>query len=252
MYRLIPFRHLLLVIGLTVVIGLTGSAALAQQTITRTYTIDAPGEMMMINEFGGMIILKDSAVTVEMIMPPGNRPDQYKDFDFLAGDVIVMANGSKITSVEMLQDVYDKTPVGEMIKLAISRDGKMMMRKFAKADPESMPKPVVMTRTNPGGGGGADLALAGVGILLSAKDGKLSVGSLVNAIMPKFDGATPQTGDVILKVQGEDYDSPEAFAEIFGKIKTGETVTLVLGRNSEELTTSFARPNPKEVEIYKQ
>ena len=115
MNRLIPPYRQFVLIGIAVAVGLTGSVVVAQQTITHTYTFDDPGEMMMINEFGGMIMLKDSAVTVEMIMPSDNRPDAYKDLDILQGDIIIMVNGSKIKSVEALQEAYDKTSAGDMI-----------------------------------------------------------------------------------------------------------------------------------------
>ncbi len=252
MNRLIPPYRQFVLIGIAVAVGLTGSVVVAQQTITHTYSFDDPGEMMMINEFGGMIMLKDSAVTVEMIMPSDNRPDAYKDLDILQGDIIIMVNGSKIKSVEALQEAYDKTSAGDMVKLAISRDGKMMMRKFIKADPESMPKPVVMTMTGIGGDDGNNLALAGVGVMLKAEDGRLSVESLINNIMPKFDGATPRPGDVILKIQGDDYASPQAFTDAYDKIATGETVTLVIERDGKELTTSFVRPKPMETKVMKR
>jgi len=226
--------------------------AVAQTTVTRTMTIDDAGDVLMINEFGGMIIYKDSAVTVEMVMPPDNRPDDYKDLDLRQGDVIRMANGKKLNSTEALRELYETAGIGETIKLAILRDGKMKLRKFLKGDPATLPKPMMMTMITDEVSAGDELALPGAGLMLKSNGGKLVVDALIDNLVPKYDGDSPRKDDTILVIQGNDYTSPQSFMDTYDAIEPGANVTLVLMRKGKKITASFVRPQNMKTRVIKK
>ena len=96
--------------------------------------INIDGDAVPIIEVGIIFAAKDGKITVGDVMPGqgmGILTAEPKN-----GDVLVSLQGSSYITAEALQQSWDKIPVGDTVRLVLSRDGKETKSIFAK--PEAM------------------------------------------------------------------------------------------------------------------
>lgn len=233
-------------IYLLVALSLLSFSSMGFAQVVKTLTIENPDDALMINEFGGLILNANDTIKVEMVLPPENRDEAYRELDIQAGDIIKMVNGKKLTSLKIFKDIYENAKLGEEIKLGIYRDKKMTLAKFVKADFSAMQGGMQITMGSEGG-----MPVAGsfidAGLLLGESDGKIIISDVVEEIAPKFKNYTPQNGDVIVSIQGNDVGSPDELENAYKQIKVGDTVTLVLLHENDKVEMSFSKPEEKAV-----
>jgi S1-C subfamily serine protease len=202
-------------------------------------------------EFGGILVEVDDEVKVDMVMPPAQRSDEYKDLDIQSGDIIKMINGKKVSTVSALEDIFNKLAIGDEVKLGIFRGKEMMIVRFAKADPEKLPGKM-MVIDGPGGSDGISISLIGCGIVTAEKEGKIIVEEIVDNMLVEFDGQTPVKGDVIQEIQGQSVTTVNAIDEIIDGIPVGEKVTLKMSGQDKEYTASFTKSKQESCSDAKQ
>jgi S1-C subfamily serine protease len=229
---------LTLMAGLIAILVMGNAVA---QVMTKTLTFDDPDQVMLISEFGGVITGSGDTVKVEMALPAGNRAEAYKSLDIQAGDIIKMANGKPLDSVKTLKELYEKAAIGDVIKLAIIRDGKPLMVKFAKADPNDQPQGMRMVVTE-GPDDSAPTSLMGAGLILAVEDGKIVINDILKEVAPKFTGYTPQKDDIITELNSNKLESPDNLDKLYEAIKPGEDVTLTLLHDGKLQNTSYKKP----------
>jgi S1-C subfamily serine protease len=212
----------------------------AQVRKTITKSIDDEGGMCLIKEFGGVLVVDDDEIKVDMVMPADQRHNDYKTLDIKEGDIVKMINGKKINTPEMLEKIYNSFEIGKEIKLGIFRGKEMRIVKFAKADPEKLPGQMMVI-------GGPDsaveiaMSMVTVGLVASEKDGRVVIDEVIGNMLAKFDGQTPKKGDAIVKVQGQLVTSASELDKIFESVPVGEKVSLELSRQDEKYTTGFEK-----------
>lgn len=232
----------------------------------RTVTIggDDIDATTMIAEFGALIFEKDSTLEIGHIMEPAQRPPAYKDVDLQVGDIVGMVNGKGTRTAADLDTILASTAPGDELKLGIRRGKEMRLVAFTKADPKDLPQIQMMTMSAPGegeeaGGGpqvvtrtiGGDGSVDGIALLMGAglvvrQDGDAVV---IADLMPDAAEVTGSTdikpGDRVLKLQGEAVTTAAAMQKAFDAIGVGDTVAMVLAREGEEYTLTFAKTPPR-------
>ena len=231
-------KKILLIAGM---FSILATANLSAQAITRTLTVDDPDAVMMINEFGGVIIGAGDTVKVEMVMPPNNRADAYKTLDIEGGDIIKMVNGKALNSVKTLKELYEATAAGDIIKFGVIREGKPLMVKFTKANPDDQPQGMHMVVTE-SIDNSAPTSLIGIGIMLTVENDQIKISDIMKEIAPEFIGYVPQKDDIITELNGNKLESPDDLDKLYEKIKPGETVNLTLLHDGNKQQTSFIKP----------
>ncbi len=89
-------------------------------------------------ELMAVITQTDSLVSVNSIIPTGRKSDENGGTDLREGDVIVMANGRRITGVKEMHEIYDKLQTGEPFKLGVRRGKEMLIISVPKSDSDKM------------------------------------------------------------------------------------------------------------------
>jgi len=89
-------------------------------------------------ELMAVITQTDSLVSVNTIIPTGEKRDESGGADLQEGDVIVMANGRRITGVKDMHEIYDKLQTGEPFKLGVRRGKEMLIISVPKSDSDKM------------------------------------------------------------------------------------------------------------------
>ncbi|MEW5923741.1 MAG: PDZ domain-containing protein [Candidatus Zixiibacteriota bacterium] len=227
---------LLLLLGLFFI-----QSACAQTVRTMTMTLDENSPIFMLKEVGGIITEAADTIKVQMVMPPDNRPMDYKNVDIQAGDIIKMANGKKIESVKSLEDMYKSLAIGDELKLGLIRGKEMKIVTLVKGDESKMPGQMMMIK---GGGEGGDIVtgLVDAGLLLKVSDNQLIVEDILEQIKMSYDGPAPEAGDIIEQLNGQTISSSEKLEEVYGAIEVGKKADLKILRNGQELKTSFTKP----------
>lgn len=237
--------------------ALTGAQA---QIKTHTVTLDGAsvqGQPYSLDELGAVVAHMDGEFKVLFVMEPQARLEAYRSVDLRADDRLRMINGKTITSLDMLRAVIDSTAVGTDIQLGIKRDKDMMIVRYPKADPKSLPqiKRMVVTDTLGGeqmaggsfthaGGPPEEVAvLRGAGVIVRQGDSCLEVMMLMPKAAEIEALAGLQPGDRVESLQGQVTGDLDALESAWKGIATGDSVRLVCSRDGQSHTYEFAKPD---------
>jgi PDZ domain-containing secreted protein len=212
----------------------------AQTVKTKTLTLKGDGEIFLLREIGGIITESGDSITVDMIMPEDARAEDYRSVDIRVGDLIKMANGKTVTSIKMLEGLYNSLAIGDQLKLGIFRDRQMVIASLTKADPDKLPGKM-MVMTGPARGG-IETALIDAGLLLKETGTGFVVDEVIDNMLVDFTGDTPQKGDALLKIQEHEIKTADELKRVLDQVKEGENVDLILSREGEEVSASFIKP----------
>lgn len=252
-------RFISTTLALLFLISAAGAAS-AQEAHTRTMTL-SPDEASILPGIGALVLLKDSALVVDMVPDPDQRPDKFREVDLKKGDVILMANGHRVKTAGELNEAIEAVEIGDPVKLGIKRDNAMLITSFERVDAPG--RQVVMTTTmgEPGTAGsqrkvvrmGGPEGEDGTVLVL---DGGLIIGRgtsgpepVVVALLPdaadKIEGEMPQEGDEIVSINGNLDTNISAFEEWYNSVPDGEKVNVVFKRDGKELKCSYTKAELK-------
>lgn len=219
-----------------------------------------PGKMWMLNEVGAIASEEEGRVKIDVISPPYARPKAYESIDLKEGDIIMMANGKKVTSAKFISDMYDSLKIGDDLKMGIKRGEQMLMVTVKKADPETLPKrKMVIREGEPGKAmeftsqGSMDIdpaikeitVIGGAGIIIGVKEKHVVVAEKLPMAAEVLGDAAIEKGDIILNLQDLSITSVSEFEKAFEAIKVGDPVTITLKHGDTELKASFTKKDSK-------
>lgn len=185
-------------------------------------------------EAGAVIVEDDTKLYIAAVMPADMRIEDYKSLDLQKDDVVIMVNGGKVTTASQLRSIYKDAKIGEMIKIAVKRDGKPIMVSFKKADPSKLPKMKIVT-TDDGGEHEDVLVLPEIGVVVKDQSGKMVIESIFQT--PDGEGSKDvlMKGDVLLSINGKKLKNVMQAQEILGKIGKGEMIKVGITRKGKQL-----------------
>lgn len=227
-------KHLFLFLSLLTL----ASAWQEPKRITRTLSAD---DAVIIRELGAVIVPKENVLTVEIIL--GNNEKQ--DADIQKDDLILMANGTKVTSVKELRTHYDDAAAGSEFKLGVKRGENLLLVKFTRKSEEELGKAsggktmIMHIEQQPG-----ETVLPALGLKLGTKKKNAVVLEVLPNAAQNFKTFLPKNGDIIRSLNGAAVSSAEEFDETYTELEVDSTVTIVLVRDGKESTVTFAKPKP--------
>ena len=221
--------------------------------------LGAGTELWMLPEIGAVAIEKDGQLSFDMVSPAQSRPKGYESVDLQQGDIIMMANGKKITGAEDIRTLYDGLAVGAELKLGIRRGEKMMIATIKKADPATLPqRRMIVAEGDPGEAKGWEsncqhrleidddatdvTPINDAGMIIGTKEQAIVVLALMPHAREILGDAAIVNGDKITALQGKPVTSVEQFNTDFEAIKIGEAVTITVIHAGKELKASFTKP----------
>jgi serine protease Do len=158
-----------------------------------------------------------------------------------AGDVILTFDGDPIGISSALPPMVGSTDPGQMVELAVIRDGKKIKFRLpvgpleddTAEDSGNDPGP---PREEPPAEGAAAAPLGLVVTPLTDEQRNafrvLSGGAVVQDVRPgPALAAGIRAGDVILSIAGQEIDSPDRLAEVAKRLTPGSTVPILVSRN---------------------
>ena len=226
---------------------LTTAAVAQQQSPMRIKKIERNGpgvrrassdKALTVPELSAVMSQNGEQVTVDFIMEPQMRVKGYEKTELQEGDVILMVNGRKVTSVENLEELYDTAATGSTVKFGVRRKEETLMASFVKADPKTLPKLLMVVSH---GDDEEMLGIPQVGLMLGSKGKEV----VVNDVLPNEGTGLhgdAQPGDVILKLNGEPVKSIKDFRSAYEKLSAGSRVELTTSRSGQNRSIDFAKP----------
>jgi PDZ domain-containing secreted protein len=113
----------------------TGSGAeTGRNVVTRTLRVDSEGSENMQPLMGTGLMVGEEGGQVKVMMVMDHMKTALGDVDLKVGDVIKTINGTKITSLDQIMQVYDKIESGKKLELTYGRDKKDMQASFTKPE----------------------------------------------------------------------------------------------------------------------
>jgi len=213
------------------------------------------GGGFLIPELMTFIGPENNQLTVTDRMPTDRLPKEYQAVDIRQGDIIMMVNGKKVSKPDELEKLYEGLAVGQEMKLGIKRGNDMLIASFKKADPSTLPTRRIMKVEDDGKGSGTKVSigkgpeidgdavpLLGIGMILAAKNGKITVGDVLPLPGLAVLKSEPKVGDLLVSLQDRPLTTAEALRKTWDNISVGDTVRLVLSRDGKETLSVFAKP----------
>jgi C-terminal processing protease CtpA/Prc len=215
-----------------------------------------PGEICMLQELGAVILKSDDGPRVEIVLPADQRPEKYRSVDLQVGDIIKMFNGKSMGTAGLIDTTYSALAIGDEIMLGVRRGKNMLMLKFAKGDPKDMPSSMIVKKCPASGGEvsteadvvkcpatGTEVStdFVDIGILPEEKNGQILISNIISELVSAFGENQPAAGDEIIKIQSQKIKSLKEMLEIYNGLKEGETASLTVLRDKNELTLTFEK-----------
>ena len=219
----------------------------AQTKITRkeangNFNMNIDGEAFLLKELGAAIASDNGAIKVLNVMPSDHRPAAYKEVDLQEDDIIMMANGKRLSGTKELQSIYDALKVGDEFKLGIKRKEEMHLVSLKKGDPKDLPK--LQMKVMRGDDDENTEMFPAVGVVMTMKGKDIIVEELLpgETAVQKLD---VKAGDALVSMNEKQFKSLKEYSEAFDEVKVGKSVTWVLRRGENEHPVTFNRPQPK-------
>ncbi len=206
--------------------------------ITRTLSME---DALIIREIGVVVVSKEKTLIVDIIL--GNNDQQQADIK--KDDIILMANGKKVQTINDLRTLYENTTAGNEFKMGLKRGEHLQIAAFVKKSDQELNKD--------GGHGGmvfkmekkeGEEMLPALGLSFGTKKSGVVVSSVLPTAEKNFRSITPKEGDVIVSINGTRVVNAEAFVKAYDGVNEGESVTIVLSRRGKEMTETFTKPKP--------
>ncbi|MFH2037599.1 MAG: hypothetical protein ABIJ45_14460 [Candidatus Zixiibacteriota bacterium] len=217
---------------------LSVSSVMGQQMMQMK--IESEGEVLMLQEVGGLVIDSDDGVRIDMVLPSDQRTESYQKTDLQAGDLIKMVNGKKIENTEQLKEIYEKANFGDEIKFGLLREKKMMIVPLIKANPDDLPGQM-MVMTIETDGPPPIMALINAGLILAEAEDNIIVDKVMDKIAEKQLSALPKKGDVLLRIQNQKIENRNQLISIVDNTKVGEKIELVFSNSEKEYPITFTQ-----------
>ncbi|MEM7584142.1 MAG: PDZ domain-containing protein [Acidobacteriota bacterium] len=228
-----------LIVLLPLVCLMAASVLEAQQVLQRR--ID-PSTSLMMMELGAIAELEEGGgdVVLTTVLPKAVRPESNRALDVRQGDAVLMMNGERIRSLEALRELYEATPEGDEVKLALKRDARRFLVAFAKSSAETGSGTGAQVRVVRAGPGGGDVELLHEAhALLGEAADQVRVLALLTA-----DGELEE-GDVLVAVDGQAVAALADFRKAYQATPLGGSLDLTWRRGEETLeleVTKAERP----------
>lgn len=238
-----------------------GRTTRAQQMVFRPGGAGGAGGGQMMAVPGGFVILEgeDQARVSRMMKMPGQAGEAV---DLDEGDLILFLNGTRITSVDQLVQLYQKVKAEAEVKLGIQRGEEKMIRTFAK--------PEQQMQVTPGEGGtftfsGGAPSLSpedaermrrlenrgpwAAGFLVGEEDGSVVVAMPIP--VPDQDAVLGEIapGDVITRLNGTKIASVKQLTEAYDALEVGAGVEVEYAGAEGAKTVRFKKPQAPRMEI---
>jgi S1-C subfamily serine protease len=224
---------------------------------------DIKGQPYTLDELGAVVVHNEQGMQVLFVMDPEMRTEAYKEVDLQAQDIILMANGKKLETIDDLQNLMESLAIGDQVQLGIKRDKDMQIVRFLKADSESLPKMRRMMVTEDEGedgeaqremsfqsAGGEERVsmLQGTGIIARETEGQVEVAHLMPHVKDVKGLSDIKEGDMLVSLQGTKVESLDELDTAWEAIEIGAEVTMVCSRDGEKLTRTFAKPDASDMQ----
>lgn len=230
----------------------TFSQAMAQEATTFRFSASSSVFFPGLGAIAGASEEDPETITILMVPPAAARPEAAREVDLQDGDIVLMAAGKRLRSIDDLRSAYEQIEVGDPVKLGIQRGEKRFLISFPKAESQQLGEggvhsmsgggATMVRMTVPEGGGGEIEVLPELGVVLSEVEGLVEVA----AILPIPGGAEPQLqeGDTISAINGRAAESLESLIASYRKLEVGAELELTVDRGGASLTLELSKPAP--------
>lgn len=203
----------------------------ADQAITTTIRAATPG-IAGASGFLGFTVERDA--TGKLVVDAVQPDSPAKKAGIEKGDIVVRVSDQPVSTPQSVREWVQAAEPGSKIKISIVRAEKAM---DVTAEAVAISRPL-----KPPSGPRPYLGL-------EVEEVKEGDGVKVKSIEPNSPAAKAQleVGDLMLKVDGDEFNRPAKLVEVLGYKKPGETLTfVVVGKDMKEkqLTATLATPEP--------
>ena len=158
-----------------------------------------------------------------------------------AGDVVTAMNGKAMHTESDLRLAIGQTPPGTLVELAVMREGHPQTIKATLERAEDIRDDAPKTLGKPKLG--IEVQALTAKLISDSNVASTTKGVLVKAIDPETSAADTRglsRGDIILRVNGKDTPTVEAFQAAVGSVRSGDQITVVYLQTGGEPLKRFA------------
>lgn len=219
------------IITLTVLLALTVAATARSQTV-QTMRFDANKTVFMSEIATAAGVENDGdEIRVLFATPEDDSVDLKKD------DVVLMANGKRIRTIDDLRTIYESIAPGDELKLGIRRDERRFLVSFTRADPGSQGSAgsghtTMIRMTGPAGDGPPPEVIPELGVMLSELDGAVVVAGRLQ--LPGTEALDIADGDRLIRLGDTPVTGLEQLMKQVDSMAVGSPLHFTVERDGEQ------------------
>ncbi|MTI86381.1 MAG: PDZ domain-containing protein [Balneolaceae bacterium] len=232
-------KSYVLLLLLIAVVPLTASAQI--KVDGNSFTLSSESSLIM-KEFGAVITQQNDDITVRIILPDKKDSGQQRD-RLQSGDVILMINGNRLSSIGDLKKAYQAIETGETVKIGVRRGEQRFILRRTKKDLEA---------TTAGGSqsmsfniGENSSPIPELGFMVTESGGQVKISNILSPLLPEELKVLDLQGANIVSISGKKPTSVEDFKKILGEIKIGQDMELVFNKKGKKQTVTLEKPKSK-------
>jgi S1-C subfamily serine protease len=206
------------------------------------YVTAGDAETFVLEEVGAVMVQQGDDVKIVIVLPVDRRKAAWRDVDLQPEDFVLMANGQRIRTVEDIAELYKALNTGDELKLGIRRGEEMRLIGLTKADPADLPRVQRMIMRNDGSAGSL-IPVMGLGLVLSVREGVLTVHTVLPQAPEPIKNGGPVAGDAIVALNGAAVKDGPAFTSMYDELATGAAIRLTFRHENREKTVELPKPD---------
>ncbi len=214
------------------------------QAMQHSFTIKGDGDFVLVPGIMALVNFEDDNLIVSFA-PDLPERDDFPAVDIKPGDQIMMCNGRRVSSLDMLRERLDAIAVGDTIKLGIRRDQELMIVSFPKVERSETDGGMrVMAVPTPGDNSPLELSqdidlipILELGIVASMKDESVVVFQLLPENLRPANLAI-KSGDRLVAAGGEKLTDISQLQELCSTLGAGANLGMTIDRDGTSIETT--------------
>ena len=223
-----------------ITIPLLPAASFAQ----RTMTFDASSSFLF-QEFEALIVEKDDQLQVELSLSKASAKNPSIDDKLKKDDLILMMNGTRLTSINDIRAAYENLAEGDEIKIGVRRGQERFILRKEKGENPKHIKNKVMTMDMELDEDTYPVVVSELGLILADKNHQNEITKVIEPLLPEELKTIEVQSFSVQSINGETFKYADEVKMYIEKLSIGDEIELNLANQDDEILISLDKQKPK-------
>ena len=198
---------------------------------------------LMLQELQALLVMDGDEIKVEALL---GQNETKKGIDQLEqGDIILMMNGKRASSIEVLRTIYNGIEPDQEIKVGVRRNDERFIVNAIKGDaPKDGPRMMTMT-FDTSEGEPLPSVVPELGAVLVDRNNEVVIEGVIPQMQPEALKPLEIEDHIIKELNGEKPKSANLVREFLEALAVGTTISITFEKDGNEQKVEFSKPKSR-------